>query len=850
MSEPASTPGWVPTVPRPRLFALLDDGARRQVTLVQAGPGWGKTTLAASWMGSRPGAYAWVTLKPRHRDVHALRTAVGGVLGPAGVVIVGDCAQDAPGPVTLVLDDLQALDGSPAADDLAAFVENRHGWLRFLLISRTEPALPLHRLRAAGELTEIGAADLAFTADEVPGGVAFTAEEVPADLAFTAGQVSGDLAFTAGRAAGDALERTEGWPLGMRLAAEARHPEAATRDYLLREVVDAQPPAVRRFLLRTCFPDLIRADLATALTGETHGRQILEHLRRSTGFVCRSADDPRSFRYHRQLRDALREQFEVDDPDAAAALHGLIARWYARERMTAEALRHARLAGDWTYVGRLVAELGIVMIMSARRDHLYDTVRRIPAGLLPTTAELSLCAAVLMFANGNLPAMRDQFARARRLLAGRDPGHRLAVEAALAAFEAAAVVRVSGDMPGLVAATTDVLELLRPARLDQLPTMLELRAFALADKGVGLLWTGTLDQADQYLWAGMSAARSSGVQLVEVNARGYLGLLAYLQGSLGEAAEQAAAAAEMARRMRMESAPQAAMAHLVVALVEIERNRPAEAQAAMRRALHSEMVPYEAITAMLATLVRVQLLLAGDDPAAARALLETARAERPPTLIAPRLDRMLRVTESELALALHEPLRVIALFRTAEPDLRPAEQVCLGRAHLALGDHAAAEELLTRAGNSPDMVAAVTAWIALALLAEAQGHVSRSVDAMSRAGTLARRNGIRRPFRRFDPARIAALTGRQRWLEEDDYTGPLGFETPAHTEAAALAEPLSERELDVLRFLPTVLTANEIAASLGISVNTVKAHMRAIYRKLGAARRREAVVRARQQGLL
>jgi LuxR family maltose regulon positive regulatory protein len=148
------------------------------------------------------------------------------------------------------------------------------------------------------------------------------------------------------------------------------------------------------------------------------------------------------------------------------------------------------------------------------------------------------------------------------------------------------------------------------------------------------------------------------------------------------------------------------------------------------------------------------------------------------------------------------------------------------------------------------MVAAVTAWIALALLAEAQGHVSRSVDAMSRAGTLARRNGIRRPFRRFDPARIAALTGRQRWLEEDEGTGPAVFEMPPHPEPAAPAEPLSERELDVLRFLPTVLTAGEIADSLGISVNTVKAHMRAIYRKLGAARRREAVVRARQLGLL
>ncbi|MFI5891458.1 LuxR C-terminal-related transcriptional regulator [Actinoplanes sp. NPDC051513] len=797
-------------VPRSRLFALLDDGARRQVTLVRAGPGWGKTALVRSWASDRSRPTAWLTLRPEHRDGPALALAVAGTLAPVGVVIVDGCVAKSPETVTLVLDDLQVLDGAPSSADLAAFVERPREWLRFVLITRSEPALRLHRLRAAGELAEIGAPELAFTADEC------------------------DI--------GD----TEGWPLGVRIRKEARRPEEATRDYLLREVVEAQPPTVRRFLLRTCLPELICADLATALTGETHGRQILEHLERTTGFVTHRPGDRRWFRYRAQLRDALCHQFELEEPDATLAVHGLIARWYARERSLSEALRHARLAADWTYVGRLVAERAIVMSLSERRDELLDTLRRIPPELLPATAELSLCAAVLMFANGNQPALRDRIARARRQLAGREPERRIAVDVALDALESAAVIRVSGDMPGLLAATTHVLELLRPARLDQVPALLQFRAFALSNKGVALLWTGTLDQADQYLWAGMSAARGAGVPLVEINAQGYLGLLAYLQGSLTEAEQHASAAEELARRLGAESAPQATMSHLVVALVETERGLFAEAQSALRRALHSEMNPHEAVAATLAALVRVQLLLAAGDPAAARALLATTLDEAPLALNAPRLDRWLRLTEADLALALHEPDRVVALYRLAEPSLRPAEQVCLGRAYAALGDHTAAEELLTRAGNSPDMVAAVTAWIALALLAESQGHVSRSVDAMSRAGLLARRNGLRQPFRRFDPARIATLTGRQRWLEDDD-TGDLDL--PAGTPEA-LAEALSERERDVLRFLPTVLTAGEIADSLGISVNTVKAHMRAIYRKLGAARRREAVVRARQQGLL
>jgi LuxR family maltose regulon positive regulatory protein len=819
MTERARAHGGGRIVPRPRLFALLDDLERR-VTLVRAGPGWGKTTLVTSWSDTLPGPVAWLTLRPEHRVPRELADAVASVLEPAGVLVVDDCAEYADKTVTLVIDDLQELDGAPSAGDLAAFVEKRRDWLRIVLAGRGEAGLPLHRLRAAGELTEIGAAELAFDADEASG------------------------------VEGSVLERTEGWPLGLRLAAEARDPCEATRDYLLHEVVAAQPPTVRRFLLRTCFPELICAELAAALTGETHGQQILEHLQRATGFVTRQPAGSRWFRYHHQLRDALCEQVEREDPDATAALHGLISRWYARERLISEALRHARLAGDWPYLGRLIAEQAIVMIMSERRNELVDTIRRIPEALLPTTAELSLCAAVLMWANGNQPALRDRIARARRQLTGREPERRVAVDVALDLFEAGAIVRTGGDMPRLVAATTSALERLRPARLDQVPTLLQFRAFALSNKGVGLLWTDTLDHADQYLWAGMTAARSAGVQLVEINAQGYLGLLAYLQGSLGEAEEHAAAAEELAGRLHMESTMQAAMSHLVIALVEVERGRTAEAQSALRRALHTDMNPPETITSMLAALVRIQLLLSAADPVAARALLETTREQAPPALAAPRLDRWLRLTEGDVALALHEPDRVVAMYRLGETALRPAEQVCLGRAYLALGDHDAAEELLVRAGNSPDMVAAVTAWIALALLAEAKGHVGRSVDAMSRAGALARRNGIRGPFRRFDPARVAALAGRQRWLEEEDGRGPDLFEASAAAEAVALTEALSERERDILRFLPTVLTANEIADNLGISVNTVKAHMRAIYRKLGAARRREAVVRARRQGLL
>ena len=813
-------------VPRPRLFELLDAAAHRQVTLVRAGPGWGKTALVSSWLDCRRRPTARLVLSPEHRDGRRLTMAVAAALEPAGVEIVDGCAHSSPVTVTLVLDDFQVLDGAAAANEyLATFLDRRLDWIRLVLLTRSEPGLPLHRLRASGELAEIGPADLAFDADEA-------------------------AALPAGP---DAVRAAEGWALGLRLAAD--HGDESVRDYLLREVVDAQPPAVRSFLLRTALPDRIRADLATALTGETHGQQILEQLQRTTGLVTRLPEAPRWFRYHHQLRDVLRSRFEIEEPDATPALHALIARWCAREGAVPEAMRHAQAAGDWPYVGRLVAERAVGFVVAPGRRLLLETLRGIPAELLPTTAELSLCAAMLMFVNGNLPALPACIARARAQLEGRPAEQRLACDVALDLLEAGAVTRVAGDMTGLVDATTRVLETLRPARLDQVPVLLQLRAIALSNKGVGLLWTGRLDRADQYLWAAYSAARSAAIPLTEVNAQAHLGILAYLQGSLGEAEAQARAARDLATGLGMATLTQAAMAHLAIALVELERNRVTEAQAALRQALHIEMNPPEVATTVVSALVRMHLLLTADDPAAARSVLASTRAEHPRLAVA--LDRMLRYTDAEAALALREPRRVVALYRLGGREglgprdvLGPTEQSLLGRAHLELGDHAAAEELLTRAARSPNMIAAVTAWIGLALLAEAQGHVNRSVDAMSRAGSLARRHGIHRPFRRFDPARIDALTGRQRWLEEEDAAPDLTVPEPAPELEPATTEALSERERDILRYLPTVLTAGEIAGSLGISINTVKAHMRAIYRKLGAARRREAVVRARHLGLL
>jgi LuxR family maltose regulon positive regulatory protein len=394
-------------------------------------------------------------------------------------------------------------------------------------------------------------------------------------------------------------------------------------------------------------------------------------------------------------------------------------------------------------------------------------------------------------------------------------------------------------------------------RLDTLPALLQYRVIALSLKGVFLLWADRVERADRYLWAASRAARAAGIDLVEITVYGHLAVLGCLQGVLYEAEQHVTAVAEIVRRTGLRLPVESTAAHLADALIELERNRIPEAQRALRRGIHASGAHPDTPLAVVVTIVQANLLIVGDEPRPARELLRRCRAGLQRRPVAPLIDRWLALAESEADLALSDPAVVVARYTGcgARPVLLPAEQVMLARAYELTGDYTTAEQLLARVREGPDTVAAVTAWVVTALIADTQGHARRSADALAHALLRAESEHIRRPFRKFDSERLGQLTERQRWLH--DVTLPQGSGMLAEVGGERGFPPLpappntlSERERDVLRYLPTVLTANEIAADLRISVNTVKAHMGSIYRKLGAARRREAVIQARRTGLL
>ncbi|HEX8348147.1 MAG TPA: LuxR C-terminal-related transcriptional regulator [Actinoplanes sp.] len=859
-------------VHRQRLFKLLDEGAPQAVTLVCAGAGWGKTVLVSSWAEACQTPVGWLTLDAEDNNPNVFWSHVVAALLETGAIprdnplaelgssqagdteLVERVAQGLaglPGPVVLVLDDFHEIHDSQLLDSLAALLRYPPESFHLMLIGRAEPALPLHRLRAAGQLTEIRTAELAFSPDEA-------VELLAADHV----QLAEDELTTL-------LQRTEGWAAGLQLAVAflaARGGSArigdfagdmrAVEEYLADEVLAGQSPEMRLFLLYTSLPEQMCGELADALTGDEHGQWMLEELERVNAFIVRLGPKPLWFRYHPLLRDVLRHQLLVQQPAMLPDLHRRAAGWYAGREAILEALSHAVAARDWSLVGRLVAARAAPLIVSTKRAALARVLERIPTEERATTPELIVCDAVMLFHAGVLDAIPDRIALARKLLQDRPHGERVPVEATLRSLEVG-LSRASGDMPQVIAQTTDLLAMLTKVR-HGLTSVLQYRAIALNNKGIALLWTGHPDAGDRYLSAASTVARAAGTELVAAHAMGHLALLNVLHGSLREASEFAGTALDLAERRGFRSALQAAPAHLALALVELERNNVAEAERAVQQGLSAHRNDPEPAQAKVLLGTQARLLIAQGELERAGLLLERARREATPGTRVPALDRWLSRAESEIDLRRGRADRVLARYGMIADggDLTAPDRVCLARAAFATGNLRLAQILV--AGPRPlnsDVVSAVEAWILQALVADVQGDRDGSGAALARAVALAEQEGVRRPFVSMGGGQLDALMAQRHRRTADDaaFVADVLDEIGATRKAtwrSPAAGDLSDRELDVLRYLPTMLTAGEIAVDLHVSVNTIKAHMRSIYRKLDASRRREAVVQARERGIL
>ena len=863
-------PDWA--VQRPRITKLVAEGTRWcPLTVVTGPPGAGKTMALALWAAAETGTVAWVYLDEFDNRpgvfwsyvVAALRR-VGVAVPKASRAVSQDAADDGfllrltaalaaqDPPVTLVLDDLHLLTEPEVLKGLEFVLRNVGPGLRLVVASRMDPLLPLHRYRLAGQLTEIRAGDLAFSVDEAG---ALLAQHggmlTPASLE-------------------SLTQRTEGWAAGLRLAAISlgTHPDpgqfvkeliaedSALIGYLVDEVLDVQPPEVRDVLLSTSILEHVSADAAVDLTGNEQAAGILMALVRTNAFVQPIGSG--WYRYHNLFAEMLRLRLRHEYPDRVTALHQRAARWYERNGLLTDAVRHASRAGDWQLAAAMVIDqLAIDQILEPRDGQcLADEFATMPLGQSWTGPQPHLVSALVALSAGQHESCAVALDAAEGLL------QRLPADQEAADRLVAAVIRLtaslrSGDLIAAATAANRAEVMLSRVPGSKRARHPDLSRRVMSGRAAVELWCGHLDEAAHVLEAGLAEAASGG-EYEQADWMGQLALVEALRDRLDCAAKLASEAALVSGEHRPPGWKANPAPLVALAWVHLQRNELRETRSLIKQADAALGVSPDKLVGAVAYLVAAGGALAEGRATVAAQIITRARSG---WQVPAWLDQQLSLVESRACAAADDVPAALAAAERAGGGTSLEAAVTLAHAWAAAGDGDQAQQalapVLAAEGEAPERVR-LQAWLVDARLSYADGDSARGRRSLASALRLAEREQLRLPFvaergwlgpvLRRDPE--LADTHRRLLapvLGHDQLPAPVRAQEKA---PVLLVEPLTEREREVLVHVACMLNTAEVASEMYISVNTVKTHLKNIYRKLAAAHRSEAVRRARQLQLI
>jgi LuxR family maltose regulon positive regulatory protein len=862
-------------VARGRLLDALDAGVQRPLTLLAAPAGAGKTALLSSWIaaGRAPGPVAWLSLEADDADRRRFWRAVLGTLSHAtgdarltalavspreptemGLVLPAlvDALEPRDEPLILVLDDLHLV-ADTVREDLERMVRYPPPALRLVLVTRTDPPIGLGRLRLEGWLTEIRARDLAFTLDEAA--ALFDALDVP---------IAPDEVATLWR-------RTEGWSAALCLAAMSvrAHPEpgrfiehfagtdATVSDYLLSEVLARQPPDLRDFLLRTSIVDMVCGGLADALTGGSDGQRMLARLEHGGALLAALDEHGAWYRYHPLFAELLRAELRAQRGDELEELHRRAAVWLAAHGDPTGALRHVAMGRVWDLAAQLVIDHWIDFMINGEMAALRPVLEAMPRERVDACPELSLAFGAAMLAFGK-QELAEPHLRAAEEAVARVPPDRQAQFAAASAAIALYEGRFGGDPAGALTAARQWLE--RVPVLEGHEVTPSLRGLLLTQLGTVEMWTGDLDAAVEHLERAYAVAAEDGVEWIAFASSAHLALASLLRGDIARSLRRADQALEVAERRGWARSEPAGAAYCVLATTCIQRDQLDEAESLIGQASAAVRDTRERPLLAVHALNRVQLLSDRGEHAGALDLLHAAREQLADWPLPAPIRELLTAQEGLLDAATGEVESGRELLqRAAGSSLAIAN--ALARLDLLEGEAQAARATVAAHLDDPDegvpLPIRAEAWLLDALALDALAEHEAAARSLERALDLAEPAGLRRIFAAHGDA-IGSLVRRhvRHGTAHPAMVGDL-VETierrgrPAGRPAPeVLAEPLSEREQAILVYLPSMMSNQEIAGALMISVNTVKTHLKAIYRKLDAPGRREAVQRARDLALI
>ncbi len=863
-------PDWA--VPRQRITELIAQGTRWCPLTVLTGPaGTGKTMALALWAAAEPGPVTWVSLdefdnRPRvfwSYVVAALRRSGVAVPSPPGtwgrpgddVFLLRLAAELAvqDRPVTLVLDDLHLLAEPAVLKGLDFLLRNVGAGLRLAATSRMDPLLPLHRYRVAGQLAEIRASDLAFGVDEA--GLLLSRH----GCTLTTDMVE------------SLTERTEGWAAGLRLAAISlgAHPDpgqfvtelaaenSALTGYLVDEVLNAQPPEVRDVLLCTSILEQFSADAAASLTGDERAADMVRTLAHANAFVQPVGSG--WYRYHTLFAEVLRLKLRREYPGRVAELHRRAARWYAQNDLLTDAVRHAARAGDWPLAAEMVIDqlaIGQIIEPGAGRC-LAEEFAGMPSGQAWTGPQPHLILAAVALSASQPERCAVALDTADSIL------ERFPADQGATCRLAAAVIRLTASLragdPLVAASAASCAELMLskiPGRkLAQHP---DLTRRVRSGRCAVELWSGDLGEAARVLEAEAAAAAAGGGEYEPADCAAYLALVEALRGRLHRAAGLAHQAARAADEQQPQGQNPNPAALVALAWVHLQRCEPQEMHSCLKRADAALGVSPDKLIGAAGCLVAAGAALADGHAEAAAHIITRTRSGWP---VPAWLDQQLNLVESRACAAAGDTQAALTAAERAGGATTLEAAVTFAHATAAAGDRESARHalaaLVAADSSAPDQIR-LQAWLMDAQLSYTDGDFARSRRSLAAALRLAEREQLRlpfvaerswlRPLLRRDPELAAA---HRRLLAPALGHEQLPPPRRASDQATVLVvEPLTEREREVLMHLSRMLTTAEVASEMYISVNTVKTHLRNIYRKLAADHRREAVHRARQLKLI
>ena len=881
-------------VARPRLGDRLSRGLDSALTLISAPAGFGKTTVATEWFAALPvpgPSTAWLSLDERDNDpmvfwtyvVAALRTAAGDEFGASALALV----QSSQAPldavvaslvnelcgvtdeVVLVLDDYHLIEAPEVHAGVAFLLERLPPQIHLVIATRMDPPVPLARLRADGRLTELRSTDLRFTSEE-------------------SATYLRDVAGT-GLSAADVTsleERTEGWIAALQLAAlsikgrddissfiaEFAGDDRYIVDYLSEEVLARQGHDVRQFLLRTSILDRLTGASCDAVTGQDGGKARLAELERANLFLVPLDDRRRWFRYHHLFADVLRAHLLDEQPAEVIGLHRRASAWYEANGDPSEAIHHALAAADFEHAADL-AEGAIPALQQRRQESTIRAWQKlIPEEVVRVRPVLNIGFVGALVSGGQLDGIEDRLRDIERWLetgAEAGAGEMVVVDEARFRFLRGAIelyrtalALVRGDLAATMTHARRVLDLSPEG--DDVG-----RAAAAGLLGLASWASGDLEGGYQAYAECVAGLRRAGHSADILGCSIALADIRRTQGRLGEALRINEDAVQPAGEQGGPVLRGTADMEVGMSEVHLERNDLAAARECLLRSQrlgdHNGLPqnPYRWRVAM------ARIHAAEGDFDAALDLLDDAQRAYisdffPDVRPVPAWRARVRVAQGELAdaiawarqrgLAVADDLRYLQEFEHVT-----LARILLARSRIERSEHARHEatgllDRLLAAAEAGGRTGSVIEILVLRALAhDASGDAAAALDPLQRAVTLAQPEAYVRVFADEGPAMAALLRslGREGDTSYVDRliaaADPTGQQRP---RPQPLIDPLSERELQVLRLLGTDLNGPAIARELTVSLNTMRSHTKSIYAKLGVNSRRAAVRRGESLALL